>query len=379
MTRSRNRSDNSPMQASAGPGEIRELMQHQLRQLKAFPERAREIAPFMLWGAPGVGKSSIVRELCVELEIGFIDIRLAQMDPVDIRGLPVPREERVEWLLSSLWPREPGSRGILLFDELTAVDRSLQVAVYELILDRRLGTLYDVPPGWLMVAAGNRVTDGAVTTTMSSALANRFCHLEVTPDLEDWLAWAATAGIHPDVTGFLRFRPECFHDMEGDLERGWPSARTWDRVSEMLHRGELSERGMELMVCGLVGLGAGREFMGFMDWSSRIPDVERLLANPQEFEFPRRADQRHALCSALVYYLWNGTAENLERRLDAFVEIGKRMPSDFAAMAMIDALGGGSTRMDERALKLIEHPEYHAWTRIHGEAFDRHRRGAIAA
>ena len=89
----------------------------------------------------------------------------------------MPNEDSVSWLLSSDWPRDQASRGILLFDELTAADRTLQVAAYEIILDRRLGDLYRLPDGWYVVAAGNREEDMAVATTMSSALANRFMHV----------------------------------------------------------------------------------------------------------------------------------------------------------------------------------------------------------
>ena len=134
------------------------------------------IPPVMVWGAPGVGKSTAVRELTKELGIGFIDVRLAQREPVDMRGLPVPdeKENSVKWLVSGEWPRDPKSRGIIMFDELTAADKTLQVAAYEFILDRRLGALYSVPPGWYIMAAGNRTEDRAVACAMSSALANRF-------------------------------------------------------------------------------------------------------------------------------------------------------------------------------------------------------------
>ncbi|TVQ30735.1 MAG: AAA family ATPase [Wenzhouxiangella sp.] len=362
---------------AATPEETRTLLEHQLDMLWSQPGRARQVAPMMLWGAPGVGKSSIVRGLCEALDIGFIDIRLAQMDPVDIRGLPVPRDGMVDWLLSSQWPRDPASRGIILFDEITAVDRSLQVAVYEMILDRRLGTLYEVPPGWLLVAAGNRGGDQAVVTTMSSALANRFCHLEVQPQLEDWLKWAGAAGIHPNVTGFLRFRPECFHDMEGDLERGWPSARSWERVSEVLHQGKLSDRLLELMLGGLVGPGAGRELAAFLDWAGKLPDAEMLLQDPESFQMPRRADQRYALCAALVHFLWSGPTDGLEARVDGFLRIGLKMTSDFAAMAMIDALSAASRRPEGLGL-LLDHSLYERWTQRHGQAFRRHQPGLAA-
>lgn len=116
--------------------------------LAETPEkRAAMIPPLMIWGAPGVGKSTVVKEIAEELKIGFIDVRLAQREPVDMRGLPVPENDRVKWLVSSEWPRDPESRGIIMFDELTAADRTLQVASYEFILDRRLGDLYKVPPG----------------------------------------------------------------------------------------------------------------------------------------------------------------------------------------------------------------------------------------
>ena len=90
---------------------------------------AHELPPLMVWGAPGLGKSSILREVARELGIGFIDVRLAQREPVDIRGLPVPGEDGVKWLVASEWPRDPKSRGIILFDEITAADRSLSMSI----------------------------------------------------------------------------------------------------------------------------------------------------------------------------------------------------------------------------------------------------------
>jgi len=353
---------------AARPEQVTSILSHQLDMLWDDPAGAHQVAPLMLWGAPGIGKSSLVAGVCRERGIELIDIRLAQRDPVDLRGLPVPKEDRVDWLLSSDWPRDPDSRGIILFDELTAVDRSLQVAVYELILDRRLGSMYRVPDGWLMVAAGNRGKDRAVTTTMSSALANRFCHIEVEPDPEDWQRWAVNAGIHPDVIGFLRFSPDQFHDMEVDLERGWPSARSWERVGRLVERGQIDDGALELMVCGLVGIGAGRAFMAFRDWSSRLPDVQQLLIDPDGFELPERADQRFALCSALVFYLARADHATFDRCLDGFMQISLKLPSDFAAMVMTDALtrpSNGRRPLD----RLIAHALMPAWRKRHGHAF----------
>ena len=353
---------------TARPEQVTAMLNHQLEMLWDESTRPTDVAPLMLWGPPGVGKSSLIAEACRSHGIELIDIRLAQRDPVDLRGLPVPKGDRVDWLLSSDWPRDPDSRGIILFDELTAVDRSLQVAVYELILDRRLGSMYQVPDGWLMVAAGNRGSDRAVSTVMSSALANRFCHIEVEPDSEDWQRWAAGADVHPDVTGFLRFSPDHFHDMEVDHERGWPSARSWERVSRLVARQQIDDATLELMVSGLIGIGAGRAFMAFREWSSKLPDVQQMLLEPDDFALPKRADQRFALCSAMAYYLARADGETYMRCLDGFMKIGLKLPSDFAAMAMTDALI--RPKDGQRPIeKLISHELMPAWRKRHGHAF----------
>ena len=255
--------------------ELEKLLKMQLEALKDDPSLAHVLPPLMVWGAPGLGKSSILKGVAKELGIGFIDVRLAQREPVDIRGLPVPGEDGVKWLVASEWPRDPKSKGIILFDEITAADRSLQVAAYEFILDRRLGELYSVPDGWYICAAGNRTEDRAVASTMSSALANRFLHVEMEEDVETWIAWARKNDIHPSVTGFIRFRPGLLFNQNGEnLERGWPTPRSWERVSRMVERFKDHEDGLlRKVVYGLVGNRAGVEFVEFHKINETFDDV----------------------------------------------------------------------------------------------------------
>ena len=357
----------------ASLGDVEAIVRHQLHQLWDSPATATSTAPLMVWGPPGVGKSSIFQSVCNAEGIELIDIRLAQRDPVDIRGLPVPKDDAVHWLLSADWPRDPESRGIILFDELTAADRMLQVAVYELILDRRLGNLYTLPDGWLVCAAGNRHEDGAVATAFSSALANRFCHLELMPELPEWVRWAQASGVHPDVIAFLRFRPECFFSREGCLERGWPSPRSWERVSGVLHardRDALTRRSAELMVQGLVGAATGSELLAFLSWQANVPDVAAMMRGDAEVTIPERADVRYALCAAAVHELWHGADRGSERMLHGFFRVTEALPSDFATMAMMDALTGpdpATTR--KRAETLFAHPGFARWSQQHGAAF----------
>ena len=351
--------------------ELAHLLRMNLKALERDPRQAKLLPPMMVWGAPGVGKSSILRQAAEELGIGFIDVRLAQREPVDIRGLPVPGEDGVKWLVSSDWPRDPASRGIILFDEITAADRSLQVAAYEFILDRRLGELYRVPDGWYICAAGNRTEDRAVAATMSSALANRFMHVELAEDVESWVAWARMNDIRPEVIGFIRFRPELLFSQKGEnLERGWPTPRAWERISRMMDvmEGE-SEDLVRKMVYGLVGNHAGVEFMEALKLYRNFGDVLKMMTDENvPVKIPERADARYAFVSAMVYFLWRGKDDDEEKkRMDGFFRISEKLSSDFASMAMIDAISGKNGLDDVKMNKMFAHPSYKAWADKHGK------------
>ncbi len=353
--------------------ELKRILSHQLKELFAHPDRAGKIPPLMVWGAPGIGKSSVLRSVAEELGISFVDVRLAQREPVDIRGLPVPKGDKVSWLVSSDWPSDSQSRGIILFDELTAADRSLQVAAYEFILDRRLGELYRVPDGWYICAAGNRVEDAAVARTMSSALANRFLHVELREDVEAWIHWGLQNAIHPAVLGFVRFRPDLlFHQENENLERGWPSPRSWERVSVLLDSfGDTDDFLCDKMIYGLVGNQAGVEFCAYRRIAGQFEDVLALMMDESKaVRFPEKPDLRYAFCSALVYHLWRGTSpEDESQRVKGFFRIAMSLPSDFATMAMMDAMvGNGKEPSAFFADKLFNHPSYSAWAKAHGKA-----------
>ncbi len=250
---------------------------------------SKNLPPIILWGPPGVGKSSIILAVAEELGVDIVDVRLAQKDPSDMRGIPVPDESRglVEWYLSTEWPRNPNSRGIIFFDELTSADKTLQAAAYELILDRKLGDVgegkagYKVPPGWFICAAGNEKGQKAVSGTMSSALANRFLHLRTKLEAFEWCEWGILNGIHPAVYSFMSDRVAVYqtnsgtveagegtpanlrlHNMNVDIEKGWPSPRSWTRVSETLY---LFEYYQALYQKDLQSVGAGVAVNYFSD------------------------------------------------------------------------------------------------------------------
>lgn len=327
------------------------------------PEMVNQIPAIILRGAPGVGKSSIVRQVAENLGIEFIDVRLAQLERCDFCGLPSVENNMTKWNVPSFWPRDPKSSGILFFDEITSATSDIQVAAYSMILDRKIpNTDYELPKKWIIVAAGNRSVDRAVVKTMSSALANRFMHFELEANSEEWCQWAITHDIHPAITGYINYRPQNLFKMDGqNLEMGWPSPRSWEKVNTMLSMFKNNEDVLRKVVYGLVGNGVGLEFIEFYKISAQCDDVLEMMTNPTaDIIIPDKADRKYAFCSAVAYLLWNGTSEkDTENRISGFYRIVNKLSPDFAVLLSKLCLQGNSkvSKMDA-VMKIMKHKEY---------------------
>ena len=359
--------------------ELSQLIKVFAKRIIEDPELATALPPLLIHGSPGVGKSTIVKSVAKELGIGFVDVRLAEIDSVDIRGLPSVDNDRhsMTWNPPEFWPRDPKSKGILFLDEITSCPKDTQVAAYEIILDRKLGDFYRVPDGWYICAAGNKVEDSAVAYTMSSALANRFMHVELQESVEDWAKWAIGHSINPAVVAFIRTRPELLFNMDNEnLERGWPTPRSWEKVSHvitMMEETGAPEKFIKKAIYGLVGNAAGVEFINFYKNKTIFDDVFAAIIDPSiDYEIPDGVDKQYAVVSAIVYYLWKGKDEKDEaNRLNGFFKIAMKLPSNFSTMAVVDAMSVDSEhkQISKNYSKiLLSHPMYLKWSAKHGSA-----------
>ena len=257
--------------------------------------------PVMMWGPPGVGKSQMVSEIAARHQVPVIDIRLSQMEPSDLRGIPFRVGEHVEWASPSLLPdaARHGAKGILFLDEITSAPPSVSAAAYQLILDRRLGA-YEVPAGWAIFAAGNRQGDRGVTYAMPAPLANRFSHFEVEANLDDWSQWAYENDIDARLIGFLRFRPELLFDFDPARNpTAFPTPRSWEFAHRALQKfDDLPDLlGPALIAC--VGQAAGIEFSAYLANLSRMPDLDAIGAG-RAADVPSDTDLQYAVAAALV-------------------------------------------------------------------------------
>lgn len=243
----------------------------------------------MIWGPPGIGKSSIVAQTAEAHKLAFIDLRLSQLAPTDLRGLPVAENGVSRWYPPEFLPRE--GKGILFLDELNLAPPAMQGMAQQLILDRQVGS-YRVPEGWFIWAAGNRKEDMAAVYDMPSPLANRFLHLEVEAEFESFKRYALARGVHEQIIAFLAFRPNLLHKLTPQ-QNAWPSPRSWFMASD-LHRANLN-------IKSAVGAATGNEFEAFVALYSSIPNLEAILqGDGEDIPFPSEPSLGYATIIGLT-------------------------------------------------------------------------------
>lgn len=242
----------------------------------------------MVWGPPGVGKSSIVASVASEHELDFTDLRISQLAPTDLRGLPVAQDGLSMWFPPEFLPRS-GS-GILFLDEINMAPPSMQGVAQQLILDRRIGS-YEVPDNWFIWAAGNRKEDKASVFDMPTPLSNRFMHLFVDADLASFKQWGLMNEVHEQILALLSYRTDLLHKIDRN-QPNWPSPRSWAMASQ------LYEAGLDIDSC--VGTAPATEFKAFVSLYDQMPDVSAIVAGKAAPNFPDEPSMRYALILALV-------------------------------------------------------------------------------
>ena len=264
------------------------------RQLQNFLSTlvARDLRQsVMVWGAPGIGKSQTVAEVARAAKIDLVDLRLSQLAPTDLRGLPVAdhQERSARWYPPEFLPRS--GKGILFLDELNMAPPAMQGIAQQLVLDREVGS-YKLPAGWHVWAAGNRAEDGASVFQMPSALQNRFIHLSVEVHFDSFRQWALGHGIHERIVAFLAFRPQLLHRRD-PAQPAWPSPRAWAAADALYKAG--------LPVEPAVGKGAAGEFSAYERVYASLPDLDAILAGTgKSIAFPVPPDARYATTIGLA-------------------------------------------------------------------------------
>jgi hypothetical protein len=311
-----------------------------------------------LRGPSGIGKSEVVFQTSALLAEhvpnwrGVVDLRLAQMDPTDLRGIPHvdPTTRRTHWARPDFLPAD--GAGILFLDEITSAPPAVQAAAYQLTLTPED---FGIPPTWMVIAAGNRKSDRGVTYNLAAPLQNRMCDIEVSTTLDDFTNHAITCNIRPEILSFLRDRPDLLHKFEatGDI-KPFPSPRAWFAVSANLELDlPIAER-VEINK-GDIGEEAAMTFETHLRVYETMPRIDDILSGV-DVPLPKELNVRYCVAMGLATRLDAKNFDNAWKFL-------KKMPADIQTLTIKLAY--------KRDKSITQSPAYTAWAMANQEAFKR--------
>jgi len=251
-----------------------------LKQLLCLLEAMENPPALMVYGPPGVGKTSILKEFAEDKKRNY-EVRvkhLSRMDTTDWSGLPKqsPDQKYTEFMPISLFKKTTRDRLVIFFDELNTAMPQVLNAALDVILEKKADSetfsdAADLGQRTIILAAGNLGPDedGTQVEELSMAVKTRMVQVRLVTDLSQWLAWARGKKLHPKVISYM--------DSEDKLvdfsafrngEKQAPTPRGWERLSDMLYALEKmpgpdkkeKRRMVETISKGTIGARRGVEF-----------------------------------------------------------------------------------------------------------------------
>ena len=216
----------------------------------------------------------------------LIDIRLAEYDSSDIKGLPIFKSDNkaIEFKVPywALFMSKPDSDGILFFDEINLAPPLVMSSCYKIILNRVINDM-PINPNWGVFGAGNLDEDRAYTNSMAPPLKDRASEVELlNADGDRWTKWALDNGIEPMVIGYINFKPQDLYKVDWNDKQKYTTPRGWERLSKLIH-GIDDFNEMELNASSAIGEGIAKGFVAWCKISKQI-DLPGILANPEKIK-----------------------------------------------------------------------------------------------
>ena len=306
----------------------------------------------LIQGAPGIGKTQMIRRWCEDNGFALLVELLSTSDPMMFRGLQGIDTTGDEPVTVDCVPaiikkvRDIGERTgkpvVLFLDELTLAPPSMQGAALTFIQDREINGV-KLPESTRIVAAGNSSDDSSAVYDLTGPAQNRVVHYYMKPTFDEWKKWMFDTGGHPLLIGALETNDDFFYtEKAADATGPFPSPRQWHRVSDLLnHIDETGDNRTSALnvatVYGLVGPEAGGAIISTIDLADGIPSPEEILRNPSGCLLPDSSDRKRMYLSMALAQSILARCDEKERKpvSAAVMEYATRMPESFIIAFMM--------------------------------------------
>lgn len=285
------------------PSQVMETIRESMKLVRDTHGKERPPALF-IWGLPGIGKSSVVRQATELEKIGFLDTRLLHADPTDGKGIPDVKGDFAVWKKTEDIPTQKlvdAGRileyGVWFLDEFNLAKPAVQGAFYQALLDHKLG-LDDIAAGWLIVAAGNKKTEAYNVYELPAPCKNRFIHISFDLDFDEWETYALRNRFNSDIIAFHHSTGNkyLYNYDSNRVEDAFPTPRTWEFVSQIMKI--YSGDKVRSLIRGAVGEGAETMLFQFMKHKEKLPSLDKILAG--EDLIPTDPDILYLVISGLI-------------------------------------------------------------------------------
>ena len=251
-----------------------------------------------LSGPPGCGKSSLMEQIAIKLDMSLNVKYLSTMLIEQISGLPIPSSDKKEynWSKPELFSENSSkikgnsSKTILFLDDAHLCSKSIQSYLFQLLTYHSIHD-HKLSDSTIIILAGNRAQDRSGAQPIMAPIVNRLLFLDTVTTTENWVKdFAVSNGVRNDVISFLEFYPDLLSS-EPLESASFASPRSWTYFSLSLDQLESEQ---EITTNDYLTLGRGHignEYAGkfteykklFCKWNANLffhgtplPDVTTL-------------------------------------------------------------------------------------------------------
>lgn len=206
--------------------------------------------PIFMIGAPGIGKTAIMKQIAEELGVGLVSYSMTHHTRQSALGLPIIKKKNyngVEYdisrysmseIIASAYDmmEDTGIKeGILFLDEINCVSETLAPSMLQFLQYKIFGQ-HRLPDGWIVVTAGNPPEYNKSVREYDIVTLDRLKVINVEPNFDVWKEYALNNNVHGSILSFLEIKKEFFYIVETTTEgKNYVTARGWEDLSKMIY------------------------------------------------------------------------------------------------------------------------------------------------